>query len=145
MYTWVNGSDPKLQEAIEYWKPRFLEENNNFKEYKKTKKEEKDATTSTVVSVCGSSNATSSSTKKCGNATLEAYKPEEDSGPTHGGANRYRDNHELMYSMRSIWENAPWVSKRGSFRGHFGMNTRIYVGHHPRRHSIQLTPSSNQN
>ena len=33
VYTWVNGSDESLQEAVEYWRPRFLAENDNFKDF----------------------------------------------------------------------------------------------------------------
>lgn len=40
------------------------------------------------------------------NSTLESTKDD-----SRGGENRFRDNEELRYSLRSVWKFAPWVRK----------------------------------
>lgn len=79
VYTWVNGSDPKLIRDLAYWKARAagLEPD-----------EEESSVASTTDSIV--------------NATLS------DPGD-QTSANRFRDNEELRYSLRSIWKYAPWV------------------------------------
>jgi UDP-N-acetylglucosamine-lysosomal-enzyme len=67
VYTWVNGSDPKLMRDVKYYKR--LEELGE---------------------------------EAAANMTIE-----EDA--EKGAMNRFRDNQELRYSLRSIWKYAPWV------------------------------------
>ena len=68
VYTWVNGSDPRLQAELREWKGRL----------------------GLVANVTAS---------------------EGNQSDSKGGSNRYRDNQELRYSLRSLWQFSPWIRK----------------------------------
>jgi len=69
VYTWVNGSDPRLQAELREYKEKLgLPSLNEIQSDNGTKVEDQ-----------------------------------------KGNSNRYRDNQELRYSLRSIWKFAPWI------------------------------------
>ncbi|GAB5363523.1 hypothetical protein AAMO2058_000890500 [Amorphochlora amoebiformis] len=72
VYTWVNGSDPRLQAELREYKRRLG--------------------IPSADELISSNNSTKADGAK-------------------GNSNRYRDNQELRYSLRSIWRFAPWVRK----------------------------------
>lgn len=80
VYTWVNGSDPKLIRDLAYWKAKAAGMDEG---------EEADAEGNAALAALAASNVTDT-----GDQT---------------SANRFRDNEELRYSLRSIWKYAPWV------------------------------------
>ena len=82
VYTWVNGSDPKLIADLAYWKALHSGE-----------ADEETATVAAALAV---------------NATTNASIAQQDKGDMTSN-NRFRDNQELRYSLRSIWKYAPWV------------------------------------
>jgi UDP-N-acetylglucosamine-lysosomal-enzyme len=101
VYTWVNGSDPRLQADLEYWRPRWLQESGIGDMLEAERVTEASENTESTMSTDGMGN-------ELGNGST--YVEEVISGgPTHGAKNRFRDNEELRYSLRSIWKFAPWV------------------------------------
>lgn len=82
VYTWVNGSDPRLAAELALWKGEKLAQPIN----------------KTNTTVPSSQNATASpASSALGDAEHES------------GTDRFRDNDELRYSLRSIEKFAPWV------------------------------------
>mmetsp|Transcript_10120 Transcript_10120/g.24916 ORF Transcript_10120/g.24916 Transcript_10120/m.24916 type:complete len:995 (-) Transcript_10120:135-3119(-) len=69
VYTWVNGSDPRLQAELKDYKERL------------------------------------------GITPLEDMKGNVSADDSKGNSNRYRDNQELRYSLRSLWRFAPWIRR----------------------------------
>eukprot|EP00941_MAST-03F_sp_MAST-3F-sp1_P002576 g2576.t1 len=87
VYTWVNGSDPIWKASFEEHLALQRTKNITFSDDKNEKMQQNQSVTVEVPNnVTETDNAASS-------------------------ANRYRDNDELRYSMRSIEKFAPWVRK----------------------------------
>jgi len=81
VYTWVNGSDPKFQSSMDYWKRREDQawRSGPWAQLKRA-------------------------------LNLESVELFNAKGSA-AGKHRYRDNNELRYSLRSVWRYAPWVRK----------------------------------
>lgn len=122
VYTWVNGSDPMLQQDVKYYKKKdahiYLVGDNA-----KTEESTADGEQQSGEEVDeASSNDTESSNTEASSvdfiasfeSTLKESGGEEggsdsEDGPVKKDMSRYRDNQELRYSLRSIWKFAPWV------------------------------------
>jgi hypothetical protein len=89
VYTWVNGSDPIWLKKKEVW---YTMMNPPLPQL--------DIVNASLVEAGDGSNSTNSTA----NATVV---PVDDTN----ASNRYRDSNELLYSLRSIQKNAPWVRK----------------------------------
>ena len=92
VYTWVNGSDPV-----------WLAKKENYQRLHA-------AATATATST-----ATATATQPGNNDTSSAPPTTTNTNPSlaaeSASANRYRDNEELRYSLRSIEKFAPWVRR----------------------------------
>ena len=93
VYTWVNGSDTNLQRVLAYYK-RI----HDAEKAAQLAALAPPAIADTLARVAHNINATIDGSGEAGNATDDHYS-----------ANRFRDNDELRYSLRSIWRFAPWV------------------------------------
>jgi len=97
VYTWVNGSDPRLLADLAYWKA--VQEGDESAAALAAAALGGRAGTTTGSGAAAAVNASASSV----NGTLAG-----DTGD-RSSENRFRDNQELRYSLRSIWKHAPWV------------------------------------
>lgn len=92
VYTWVNGSDPVWLRQMRHF--RSLE-------------------SAAAAGATDAGAGTDAGGATAGNATSgedgEPRPPAERDGGDTAGANRYRDNEELRYSLRSLFKYAPWV------------------------------------
>ena len=95
VYTWVNGSDPKLQRELAYYKRL-----HDAEKAAQLAALAPPAIADTLTRMAHNINATTAlnASGAAGNASDDYYS-----------ANRFRDNEELRYSLRSIWRFAPWV------------------------------------
>ena len=100
VYTWVNGSDPNLQRELAHWK-RI----HDAEKAAALAALAPPAVADTLAQVARSINASKLAAAAALNGTDEARNVTDD----HYSANRFRDNDELRYSLRSIWRFAPWV------------------------------------
>ena len=103
VYTWVNGSDPEWSLIKNKYKDEYLERIHPKKRVGTTAS----ATSNFTPKV--NSASTSNSTAH-NNGTLSPSPSLDGSEePSVGSDNRYRDNEELRYSLRSIFRFSPWV------------------------------------
>jgi hypothetical protein len=86
VYTWVNGSDPVWLQKKEFWSDAV------------------DGKLQPNTTVYNSTNGTNSRDLTT-NTTILSEQDENNSN------NRYRDSNELLYSLRSVQKNAPWIRK----------------------------------
>ena len=98
VYTWVNGSDLNLQRELAYYK-RI----HDAEKAAQLAALAPPAIADTLTRIAH--NINSSSSTDAGEMSGEAGNVTDD----HYSANRFRDNDELRYSLRSIWRFAPWV------------------------------------
>jgi len=102
VYTWVNGSDPKLLADLAYWKAKEMGEGGAEVE------ELAKAAATWAANATTPSTASSESDPSTSSSSTDSADADGDSSAT---ANRYRDNQELRYSLRSLWKFAPWIRK----------------------------------
>lgn len=105
VYTWVNGSDPVwFKEMITY--KRLWTQRGTEKDLLITKKAEADAALAAALSnpLNMSISQISELNETAINATNALLAADDITS-----ANRYRDNDELKYSMRSLFRYTPWV------------------------------------
>eukprot|EP01138_Halocafeteria_seosinensis_P008134 gb/GECG01008314.1/.p1 GENE.gb/GECG01008314.1/~~gb/GECG01008314.1/.p1 ORF type:complete len:1154 (+),score=123.58 gb/GECG01008314.1/:1-3462(+) len=93
VYTWVNGSDPVWLAQLQYYKE--LSE-------KETSTEEKEGKS-------GQDDAGSQQDKKTKTAAEVIEEKVNELRRNPVSSNRYRDNEELRYSLRSLEKYAPWI------------------------------------
>jgi len=94
VYTWVNGSDPNLQRELAYYK-RI----HDAEKAAQLAALAPPAVADALAHVAHNINATMAVNESSGGNVTD----------DHYSANRFRDNEELRYSLRSIWRFAPWV------------------------------------
>lgn len=103
VYTWVNGSDPRLVQALKEARAAIAASRGND--------------TGTAATPTGSSasppasslaSAAASATPSGGNATRNGTQKENCLGDADS-MSRFVDNEELRYSLRSVEKYAPWV------------------------------------
>eukprot|EP00808_Paulinella_micropora_P024476 g15461.t1 len=117
IYTWVNGSDPRLIEAINKYKPVASNASANASStaapaahsQQRLLLEEEDAGDAAKGGQDGGSSGKVGNTSPSG-ATAPPSAVKKQAEP-HLDMARFRDNQELRYSFRSIWKFAPWVRK----------------------------------
>jgi UDP-N-acetylglucosamine-lysosomal-enzyme len=90
VYTWVNGSDPVLQAQLAKYKQS--DESEAILQSKHEDPEIADHLAPIPINSTSKSN----------------MKQEEN---TWSGSNRFRDNEELQYSLRSVFKYAPWIRR----------------------------------
>ena len=100
VYTWVNGSDPEWLKEMEYYRYKG---HNPSRSLSRAKWNE-----SNIFPGPSRYNASLNSSALGANFTVLASNGSE---PSVGSSNRYRDNHELKYSFRSLFKYAPWIRK----------------------------------
>ena len=98
VYTWVNGSDPKLQRELAHYKR--LHDADKAAQLAALAPP---AIADTLNRVALNINATRPV------AAVNASSGADNVTNDQFGANRFRDNSELRYSLRSLWRFAPWV------------------------------------
>lgn len=89
VYTWVNGSDP-------VWLESFQKYSRDLRGEEEEEEEDGDQITHADFVV---------------NATEEEEVEEDGAMENRASKNRYRDNQELRYSLRSLEKFAPWVRR----------------------------------
>ena len=95
VYTWVNGSDPELEALLTKMRPTpSASPSASFSE---TPKVRATASPSCNASAVGSAGAAANASHLVGDSI--------------SGMNRYRDNDELRYSLRSLEKYAPWIRR----------------------------------
>lgn len=94
VYTWVNGSDERLQADLAYWKAKVLGDGDGV------------PINETLAAL---QNVTDVLTNITLMMNLTQVNKTSDDEAAAASANRYRDNEELRYSLRSLWRYAPWV------------------------------------
>jgi len=106
VYTWVNGSDPIWYKAMSEYKRKEL-----------LRRKYDTLSLSSFLSFIATENAHCASLLHARygenwEQVQEAIAPEETGvNARTGSANRYRDNNELKYSLRSLVKYAPWVRR----------------------------------
>lgn len=92
VYTWVNGSDPIHLKQLAHYTQLYASQQQQQ---------------SPVSNVNNSSNTRNNN----GNSTTGSHSSTEEQKEENSvsGSNRFRDNEELRYSLRSIEKFAPWV------------------------------------
>ncbi|KNC48218.1 N-acetylglucosamine-1-phosphotransferase subunit beta [Thecamonas trahens ATCC 50062] len=101
VYTWVNGSDTKLLDDLAHYKALFAE---MYPEAAAAEAEEAEALAAAEAEAAAEAAALAAAAVNgtgSGNATEVKA----------AGASRFRDNNELMYSLRSIEKFAPWIRR----------------------------------
>eukprot|EP00762_Andalucia_godoyi_P002468 ANDGO_02653.mRNA.1 Exopolysaccharide phosphotransferase SCO2594 len=132
VYTWVNGKDPRQTALLRYWKEKEglespVQSSVSLAESAQLSSRNADAAksaardlvpllqNSTVVAVndsvvcqliTGSNNSTSEDEHA---GTGSSYSHQENDDVT--STSRFRDNDELLYSLRSVEKYAPWVRR----------------------------------
>ena len=109
VYTWVNGSDPVFLRDMEAWRERLglapaAEEND-------TGSSDGDAHSGADGSDGSGSDGSDGSDGGSGDSSGDSSDDGSGGGDDPASSNRFRDNNELRYSMRSIEKYAPWVRK----------------------------------
>ncbi|KAL6078212.1 N-acetylglucosamine-1-phosphate transferase subunits alpha and beta [Balamuthia mandrillaris] len=102
VYTWVNGSDPRLLEAIARTKS-MLGDNS----YLCTPKDEENAETSADKRNNHNDNNNDAATTSPASSTADAAS--QNCYRDSDSLSRFIDNEDLRYSLRSLEFNAPWV------------------------------------
>jgi hypothetical protein len=94
VYTWVNGSDPELEALLVKMRPTpSASPSASFSESPKVRPTPSPSPNGTIGVASGGANSSHLV------------------GDSISGSNRYRDNDELRYSLRSLEKYAPWIRR----------------------------------
>ena len=118
VYTWVNGSDERWQAELDGYRRQW--EADKAAELAKIAPPAVAATLNTIAAVLNDSIAHANPSHWSPPSSSTPSSPFESDGSADGvwsngsmpdvfAANRFRDNEELRYSLRSLWRFAPWV------------------------------------
>ena len=109
VYTWVNGSDPVFLRDMEAWRERLglapADEDIG------TGSSDGNAHSGADGSDGSGSDGSDGSDGGSGDSSGDSSDDGSGGGDDPASSNRFRDNNELRYSMRSIEKYAPWVRK----------------------------------
>ncbi len=111
VYTWVNGSDPLLQADLAYWKARLVPPHEEQAAGDNAGNEN---AAPAPIAAAGLPNAdgdhpANANTGEANAVVEDEEKKTEDDPDQKVTSNRFRDNQELKYSLRSVYKFAPWV------------------------------------
>jgi UDP-N-acetylglucosamine-lysosomal-enzyme len=107
VYTWVNGSDAEWAEIKNIYKKEYLERMNLKPLSSMSNRRNSSTSYPNFNNTTHFSNSTTNHTTTSKSPSPSSQTDE----PSVGSDNRYRDNEELRYSLRSIFRFAPWVRK----------------------------------
>lgn len=117
MCRWVNGSDERLLADLAKYRVKVQPASTNHSSTANDvfPAEQSSASTAPRYFAADTDGATNTSGLTIvGNATVGSLLDAQATDPPHNPAddsNRYRDNQELRYSLRSIYRYAPWVRR----------------------------------
>ena len=110
VYTWVNGSDEQLQRELDGYRRQW--EMHKAEELARIAPPAVAATLHTIAAVLNDSSAASAPPLGgAGGDGPNGTAATNRTLPDVFSANRFRDNEELRYSLRSVWRFAPWVRR----------------------------------
>ena len=114
VYTWVNGSELEWATIKNIYKEEYLQQMKHPSMSTRRNSStsiDRNMAASNVSSSSTANTTTTTNTTSSNTSSTPSPSSQPTEQPSVGSDNRYRDNEELRYSLRSIFRFAPWVRR----------------------------------